>query len=231
MREYALELQDDVGKKTEQEALEELVEEMWNAPMARKPILKKILEEKAWNIPASAFPLPPTESAESVEPKIDIATLPDIVKPATNVELTPIELKGKDEIMQDEDVDVIQFRHRQPDGTVYNHDHKCISADSLELFISGMNHKYKTDEGFGLCWAFPGNCKGRLYPSDVQPYVDPEIYNEYRQKFNYKFRAKAGGAFNTRKLRNNMKNFFVPAPNAQCNLPKRRNIIKQNEKY
>lgn len=229
MREYALELQDEIGKKTEQEALEELVEEMWNAPMTRKPILKKILEERAWNIPASAFPLPPAESAETVEPVIDITTLPDIVKPDTNAALTPIELKGKDDIMQEPDVDVIQFRHRQPDGTVYDHNNKCISADSLELFISGMNGKYKTDEGFGLCWAFPGDCKGRLYPSDIKPYVGPEIYNEYRQKFNYKFRAKVGGAFNTRKLRNNVKNVFVPATNAQCNLPKRRNTMKQNK--
>lgn len=231
MREFALVLQDEIGKKTEQEALEELVEEMWNAPMARNPILKKILEQKAWNIPASAFPLPPAETAEeaaveAVEPEIDIATLPDIVKPAADVALTPIELRGKDEIMQESDIDVIQFRHRQPSGAVYDHDHHCISADSLELFISGINGKYKTDEGFGLCWAFPAHCKARLYPSDVQPYVDPEIYNEYRQKFNYRFRAQAGGAFNTRKLRNNVKNVFVPATNAQCNLSKRRNTIK-----
>lgn len=218
MREYALELQGEIGKKTENEALEEMVEEMWNAPMFRTAALRKIMEKREWNIPAQMFPLPIDDPVED-KGGVDMTKLPNIEKPSGDKDLLPIIVKGLDQIMQDEG-DVIQFNHRQKDGHVFNHEGNCISAESLEMFITGQNGKFKTDESFGLCWAYPGNCNGRLYPSDVKPYIDPAVYNEYKDKFNWKFRAKTrGGAWATRKLKRGLKSVFVPASNAQCYLP------------
>jgi hypothetical protein len=131
--------------------------------------------------------------------------------------------------------EVIQFHHRLDDGTLYHHVDKYISAESLELFIAGQNGKFKTDESFGRCWAYPGDCMGKLYPEDIRGSVPDEMYNEYRQKFNWRFRARAGGSRKTR--RNSHKhrhthrhkggfNVFVEATNAQCYT---RNNYKKNQ--
>jgi hypothetical protein len=214
MREYALELQDEIGKKTEKEALEEMVEEMWNAPIARKVALEKMLQKKAWNIPSDAFPLPVVEKEEVV----DMTKFPDIEKPVADRELKPIVVRGIDAIMGGDEADVIQFRHRKTDGHLFDHAGDFISAESLELFISGQNAKYKTDGSFGLCWSYPGRCNGRLYPSDIKDYVDEEMYKEYKAKFNWRFRAQRGGKkrWATRKIKKGLKSVFVPATDAQC---------------
>jgi ankyrin repeat protein len=231
IREYARDLQEEVGKKAETLALEELVEEAWNAPMTRIPALKKILEKKEWNIPSDVFPLP----VRAEEAPIDFAAFPDIMKPAADAALlAPTKLQGMDSIMG-EIGEVIQFHHRLDDGTLYHHVDKYISADSLELFIAGQNGKFKSDESFGRCWAYPGDCMGKLYPEDIRGSVPDEMYNEYRQKFNWRFRARAGGSRKTR--RNSHKhrhthrhkggfNVFVEATNAQCYT---RNNYKKNQ--
>ena len=57
LREYALELNDQVGQITTQEALEHLVEEMWNAPLRREGrILTKMEVEKKYNSRHKVFP-------------------------------------------------------------------------------------------------------------------------------------------------------------------------------
>jgi len=236
IREYARDLQEEVGKKAETLALEELVEEAWNAPMTRIPALKKILEKKEWNIPSDVFPVP----VQAEEAPIDFAAFPDVKKPAADTALlAPTELEGMDSIMG-EMGEVIQFHHRLDDGTLYHHVDKYISAESLELFIAGQNGKFKTDESFGRCWAYPGDCMGKLYPEDIRGSVPDEMYNEYRQKFNWRFRARAGGsrAPPARKTRRNSHNHnrthrhkggfnvFVEATNAQCYT---RNNYKKNQ--
>jgi hypothetical protein len=270
MREYALELQDDIGKKTKKVALEELVEEMWNAPMVRKGILPKMLAERQWNIPASAFPLPPANAPAA---EVDMATLPDIRIPDADRDVVvPNVVQGTDTIMG-EDGEVIQFHHRQTDGPaaggLFHHENNFISAESLAMWINGQNDKYKTDESFGLCWSFPGMCNGRLYPEEIERFfvdadnaeLDAELkalFADYKKKFNWKFRVRAGGSGSKRKTRKNHKhgkscrhnkiatrkvnrktkrrqtggepkNVFVPATNAQCNLPSRKkNNTKKN---
>lgn len=216
MREYALELQEDIGKKTQKAALEELVEEMWNAPLVRKGILPKMLEKKEWNIPASVFPLP---VANAPAAEIDMATLPDIRKPdADRAGFEPTLLQGMDTIMG-EVGEVIQFHHRQTAGGLFNHEDNYISADALYGFIAVQNGKFKTDESFGLCWSYPGMCNGRLYPEEIERFfvdtADAEhdaelkgIFAEYKMKFNWKFRAQLGGkrsGSKTRKARSNHK--------------------------
>jgi ankyrin repeat protein len=54
--EYAQKLNDEVGKVTEEDALEQLVEEVWNAPLRRDHKLATIAAEKKYNINTSAFP-------------------------------------------------------------------------------------------------------------------------------------------------------------------------------
>jgi hypothetical protein len=60
--EYAQELNDEVGKLTEEEALTQLVEEVWNAPLVRKRVLTTIAAEKKYNINTSSFPNIPDAS-------------------------------------------------------------------------------------------------------------------------------------------------------------------------
>jgi len=252
LREYALELQDDVGKKTKKKALEELVEEMWNAPLVRKGILPKLMAEKRWNIPNEAFPMPP---AAAPEPEIDMAALPDIKKSAD--EGGPSELiQGEDSLrVAFEAGPVIKFYHKQTTGAnkgqIFDHANKCVSVEGLEGFIRAMNPVYRDDRGFGLCCLFPGDCNGRLYPEEIEPYfVDADdeehdaelkaLFSEYKMKFNWKFRARAGGRRKTRKQRktrrrfgggnNNIGNVFVPATNAKCSIRPRNKTMKQSNK-
>jgi ankyrin repeat protein len=233
-REYALELQDDVGKKTFTTAMNELVEEMWNAPLARKGVLKRIMEEKKWNIPADAFPAPPPPPAEVA---IDFASFPNLNRPADEAVLVPTVVQGTDVILQEPDMEVIQFHHKQPDGSINHHTVTCIGADSLTHMISQAVGAYKTPT-FGLCWEANG-CKGRLWPEEIKPFVPDELYNDYRMKFNWKFRAGGGaaGGRRTRKQRKtrdrthrggHQQNIFVPATDAQCYLPTNRRTNKRN---
>ena len=232
LREFARELQEEVGKKTEKEALEELVEESWNAPLVRKGILKKIWEKKEWNIPVTDFPLPVIVE----EAPIDYSKFPDIVKPeGDRVSLAPTVLNGKCSVSMEEGK-VIQFHHRQTNNSelIFGHENNYINSEYLEHFIMGQNPKFKTDESFGKCWAYPGTCDGLLYPEEIKEFVAPEVYDEYRKKFNWKFRVQVKGG-TRRKFRVQMKgetrrkfkvkggtrkNIIVPARNAQCYIGK-----------
>ena len=133
LREYARDLQEEVGKKTFSEAMNELVEEMWNAPLSRKPVVKKIIETKKWNINASEFPAPLPPPPERV---INFALFPNIVQDvetaAANLSTT---LVGFDSIGQEDNQAVIQFHHVQPDGGVFNHEGNYISVESLVLIM------------------------------------------------------------------------------------------------
>jgi hypothetical protein len=233
LREYALELQDDVGKKTFTTAMNELVEEMWNAPLARKGVLKRIMEEKKWNIPAEAFPAPPPPPAEVA---IDFASFPNLTKTGDEAALVPTVVQGTDVILQEPDMEVIQFHHKQPDGSINHHTVTCIGADSLTHMVSQAVGAYKTPN-FGLCWEVNG-CKGRLWPEEIKPFVPDELYNEYRMKFNWKFRGGVAGGRRTRKQRRrnthrggHQQNIFVPATNAQCYLPTNRRTNKRNNSH
>jgi len=220
LREFARELQEEVGKKTEKEALEELVEESWNAPLVRKGILKKIWEKKEWNIPATDFPLPVIIE----EAPIDYSKFPDIVKPeGDRVSLAPTVLNGTCSVSMEEG-QVIQFHHRQANnsGVIFGHENNYINPEYLEHFIMGQNPKFKTDESFGKCWAYPGTCDGLLYPEEIKEFVAPEVYDEYRKKFNWKFRVQVkGGTRRKFKVKGGTrKNIIVPARNAQCYIGK-----------
>jgi hypothetical protein len=241
LREYALELQEDVGKKTFDAAMNELVEEMWNAPLARKGIVAKINAAKKWNINASVFPAPPPPPPDVIP---NFASFPDVAQPAgVAEELAPTVLQGLDSISQEPDGQVIQFHHHQPGGGTYNHENNYIGAESLEYLIGQKCGAWKTPE-FGFCWE-TRQCKGRLWPEEIRPHVSAEVYADYKAKFNWRFRAGAvggtrrglkhrvhgrrtmGGGKRCSKQRGGYpQNVFKVATNAQCYLP--RNTRKNN---
>ena len=248
LREYALELQEEVGTKTHTEAMNELVEEMWNAPLARKVVLKKIAAEKKWNIDATMFPAPPPPPAEAV---IDFASFPDIKqKPEDAAALVPTVLAGRDAITQDDEDEVIQFHHVQPDGGVYNHENNYIGADSLTHMVGQFVGGWKLPT-FGLCWENHG-CKGRLWPEEIKPYVPAALYEDYKAKFNWRFRAGQGGGARRQyhctngwcgpktlrggkrsdnkrsdNKRSSKKNFFKEVTDAQCMLPPKKRTTRK----
>ena len=216
MRAWALELQSEVGKITEDNARRQLVEEAWNAPLARAPT-GRILEQGRFTVPATDFPAPPAPVADAAP----AAPAEDIPKPADEVANVPevVEAGGFDSFEAEDDVvPVIRFVHKKKDGTVYRHeDNKLIGKTGLTNFLRAMNGRFGTEE-FGLCFAHP-DCDAKLWPQDVQPYVeDPAVFEDYRTKFNNKFKAVQGGRI---PLGGNPvgKPLFVLATGVQCAKP------------
>jgi len=56
LREYALKLEADIGKKDTREAMKKLVEATWDAPLTPyKKLVEEILAKREWNIPSKLF--------------------------------------------------------------------------------------------------------------------------------------------------------------------------------
>jgi ankyrin repeat protein len=208
LRQTAKELQASVGKMSHKDAMNKLVEDTWNAPLAERPNLKKIAKNKKWNIPLENFPANTVKSNTA-------GPIKNVVRPNTNKNLVPVVTETGTNFMGDTGP-LIQFRHRQPDGTVNDHTGMLITATSLQDFIEGAVKSFGTEE-FGHCYMYPGQCKARLYPEEVKPYISDELYNEYKEKFNRKFQGATGG----RRLYRGgqQENIFVEASNAICNTP------------
>ena len=189
LREFALEMQEDVGKITEQEAKEQLVEEMWNAPLARSKIALRVAKDKAWNIPSDKFPTRKAAAVEAVEAS---GPAPDVRKPASDAALTPVRvLQALNAWSREEVAEGVQFVHRKTDGTVNAHEGDVIGVESLAEVLQARLAARGAPE-FGFCWGYPA-CSARLYPEDVQPFVPVDLYEAYRAKFNDKFRGATGG--------------------------------------
>jgi hypothetical protein len=188
-REYALELQEDVGKISQKNALEDLVEQIWNAPLYKTRAVNRIIREKAWNIPTERFPNPktPNSSANAA----NTTNAPNIQRPNANKNLVPtFSESGDNNVALESGIPVIYFHHRQPDGTVKDHE-EGISLPTLINFVKEMNQNFGADL-FGTC---PLQCGARLHPDEVQKafelFGDPQeaLVAEYRAKFNRRFRA------------------------------------------
>lgn len=192
LRQFAKELQEVVGEIPQTEALEQLVEAMWNAPAAsfygRRA--EKIITTKKWNFEtANAFPpnVPPSQAAN----KNILA--PNIQRPNANKDLLPtFKADGSNNIAMNNSVPVVYFHHRLPDGTVKNHE-EGIGLPTLVGFITDINAKFGTEE-FGAC---PFQCGARLHPDEVKKAFEllgaeeanAALIADYRTKFNRKFRA------------------------------------------
>jgi len=198
LREYALELQEDVDKKDKDEVLDELVEEVWNAPLARTKKVGKIAETKKWNISSNEFP----KNVVAVENNTNAPNVPFHGKLPTEVE------SGRNNVMMNDNIPILRFHHKQKDGSEESHG---ISKETLEGFITDKNKNFG-DESFGFCFMYPGACDSRLHPKELKGHIPEDLYEDYRKKFNRKFKDQRGG---------NQENVFQEATDAVCAIVKK----------
>lgn len=205
-REYALELQGQVDQITEDEAMKQLIEEMWTAPIARyERRVEKIRQEGRFNIPNVNFPPNVAPPAPANAPANN-APAPNLLQPQANRNdpaLRPelIEAPGlEDELMLEEDIGRgVKFHHRRPDGTIYHHENP-LGRVGFEAWFGddgmGMAKNFGHPR-FGRCY-WP-DCNAVWYPQEIEPFVDTaeeekflprEIFEIYKRNFNRHMPAK-----------------------------------------
>lgn len=185
-RELAYELQKEVGKIPRKKALEELVQEMWSAPISRLSLrrAKNNLETKKFRLPANTFPNPVASN-----------NAPNIVRNAQNTELLPTVASGYNAISMTDDEKVIQFHHRQQDGEINDHEdpnEQRIGADSFQGYIQSN----LSDGIAGPCWL--KSCTAKIHPDEIKELVrlgnfPEDLYKRYKDAFN---RLQRGGGHN-----------------------------------
>jgi hypothetical protein len=204
LREHALELNVN-SKISAKKAFNELTEEFWNAPLRReKRKIEGIIEKKKFGN-ATNFP----ENRKNNASK-NVINAPDVPVPAGLV--MPTLKKGYNSISMNDDVDVLQFHHETTGGI--DHKDSLIGVKTLNDQLVERVKSYKGDN-FGYCIAYP-ECKARLYPEEIKPYVSDELYKEYKKKFNIRIRNTSGGTRNI-----GGQSFFGEATNAKCLLIKK----------
>lgn len=198
LREYALELQEDVDKRPEEKVLKELIEEVWNAPLVRNRKIAKILKDKKWNINVKNFP-ENKRSTRNNNNNSNAANVPFNGRVPTIVD------KNCAFFMEDEDTDTretnpkFHFRHETVGGIDHaDEEGFYICQKDLAKSIEVKNAQFGL-EHFGKCWNYP-QCKGVLHPEELKDIIPKELYEEYRKKFNKKM-AKKGGRRFTKKLK------------------------------
>jgi hypothetical protein len=187
LRREAKKLNKLAGKITEEEAYDRLVHAAWDAPLAGSTNVNNVMAAKKWNISAENFP----PNVVAVTAAAAQENAPNVVRSAANVDaLKPILHTTGENAFMGGDGPFIQFRHRQEDGTInYHADPRTdlIGQESLVTFIKYRNKNF-AEEQFGYCWSYP-ICKARLYPDEIKGLVPDAMYEEYRKKFNKKFRG------------------------------------------
>lgn len=196
MREYALELQDDVAKKLENEAMEELIEEAWNAPLVRNKKIKKILEDKRWNINVKEFPENKRNTRNNNNNNTNAANIPfNGVKP-TIIEDDCIIFRKDQDTNTQETNPKYHFHHETIGGI--DHEGIYICQKDLATAIEVKNAEFGLDT-FTKCW-WHYTCKANLHPEELKGIIPDVLYEEYRKKFNKKMKQNGG----TRKLKKQM---------------------------
>lgn len=199
LREYALELEDDVDKKIKTEAMNELVEEVWNAPLRReKKLLGRIRNEKKWNIGSEKF------RANKVNTNANAPNIPFTGE-------LPEKKTGRNNVMINDDVPVLVYSHKQRNGSIEKHG---VGEETLEGFLKAAVKEFGL-ASFGYCFMHPG-CDSVLHPEEIKGHVPDDLYNDYRKKFNRKFAVQAGGG-----------GIFREAKDAVCSFPKKRSGTKK----
>jgi len=186
MLHYACELQSEVGKISEKEGREELIEETWKGANLRQRNVPKILEQKKFDFPCE-FPADKLEaSAEEVYPDVKKpeGLQPNPIKHDTDGDRDCTVELGE----HDDHRPVYQFIHKQPDGTTIDHKDEYICVPDL---INGI----KASEINGKC-PITAECKGKIYPEELKDIVPTEFYETYRKLFNKANAIKTGGGGN-----------------------------------
>ena len=211
LRKVAKELQDEIGKISKRRALDKLVEEVWNAPLDEDTgAVNEIMKSKEWknNINTRKFRSGKNSSNSNN------ANAPNI--PFEGNKPTKLN-SGMNDIMRMEDDNIIQFHHKQKDGSIK--EHGC-TEESLERYIGTKLGEFGT-ANFGYCFLYPGDCKARLHPEEVKGHIPDKLYNPYKKAFNIAFQGQKGG---------NRDNVFQEAKDAQCVLIRRNMTSKRRNK-
>ena len=198
MREYALDLQDEIGKIKFDEAIDQLIEETWNAPLMRSRKLETIAREKKWNIPNTEFKEFRNNNA-AMSPTANVP-YPFAGKPA----MAPIlDGEGMNNISMADTPVLIQLVHRREDGSVRPHEQKI----SIHTLFEALDKQFggAGSPNFGKC-LFDDGCNGIHYPDELQyilnhypeahlPATDRDRYqgmiDAYRKRFNEAYRDVA----------------------------------------
>jgi hypothetical protein len=191
-------IQQLAGTITEKQAKKQLVDAYFNGPLryksqgdrdkvynlAMRGISKsKLSPNESWKVPSNNFRLeknlPVYDEDELIFPNIPYAD-------ADNAELQPVlHASGENLFTFESDVPVIQFRHRQKNGTINNHENEYIGKGML---ISGVQTLY--DDKKTKC--FVGNCSANLHPYEVDKAFEllgaseetRELRAKYRKMYN-----------------------------------------------
>ena len=214
LREYALELQEDVGKKDYENVMEELIEEVWNAPLVRNKKIKKILADKRWNINVTEFPENKRNTRNNNNS--NAANQPFNGRKPTVKESEDCIIYADDEEGEASNP-TYQFHHETVGGL--DHDGIYICQKDLAKAVEIKCKEFGLED-FGKCWF--SQCKGILHPEELKGIIPEVIYNEYRKKFNKKM-VKKGGKRTTRKTKKqkggNVKSVLHELTDGTCTPP------------
>ncbi len=153
LREVARNLQLEIGEKTRDDALDELVEEMWN-PMPRPRIVERILARREFNIPLNVFPERAAQEAANSEANTPV----EVVEPPPGIREEPLVSDGPGEnaMTAEDDLPVITFRHANRASEVITH--SAINKNSVIIHIRRQGDA----TGFH-CF----ECDGLLWPQEI----------------------------------------------------------------
>jgi hypothetical protein len=174
---------DKIGKITFEQAMNELVEVAWNAPLTDMNAAKTIREKtnnalgNRWNMPSSGFPKPAElekilQTIENIGEKSNNYVYPDIEWPFKGIpNMMPIiSSSGENAIAMDDASGVIQFIHRQKDGSRKVHEQLV----GYKTFFSSLPTE-NTEENFSQCIFGINECTGIHYPGELY-YILKNIY-------------------------------------------------------
>ena len=200
--------------------MNELCEEMWNAPMIRSSALKTMQETKRWNIPSNAFPIKKANAAnaETEAPNIPYTgPLPVVHTDETEAFTNATLISEKD---------IIQFQHMRSNGTLNNHSGE--GEQISRLGFAGWLHELLAapSESLGYCWQYipsdkrvgkteaqlaaEHHCDAKLHPEEVKAALDltdaaqAQLYRNYKLQYNRKEAGMLGGR-RTRRTRRTRK--------------------------
>lgn len=190
LRKAAHALNESIGDISENNAVLQLVESMWNAPFVHKK--PRIIP---WKLSTSSFP---PRSEIPVQAPVEFHA--PVKRPEEDTDLLPeIHAAGYNCISLETDLRRIQFKHRMEDGTVNDHDEEYINCKTLLAFLKQVIHEYKTGlncEPLGYCWFRMGDCTAVLYPEEIRYAFTllecnnkeyAEVLSEYEGYFQEKF--------------------------------------------
>jgi ankyrin repeat protein len=203
LREVALELQDEIDKITKENAMNELVEAVWNAPLdGRRRENMKTLNEKKWRseVPLNKF------RKKSNNKHVNAPNIPFSGKLPTKKN------SGMNNIMMFEDDDIIEFHHKQRDGSEKKHG---ATKESLIKYIGDKLGEFGQPT-FGYCFMYPQRCDSKLHPEELKGHIPDKLYNNYREAFNLMFKDQRGG----NNVNVNNDNVFQKATDAFCAIGK-----------